>query len=102
VPDSGVIDGNRDGNVRSQRQAGTTTGSPTLLLNWDELAIRFNWKAKVGSSILPWPPLCAGVELGRCVAEHPGSGSLTDRDVPPATVIRRRMSGDARQSSANW
>jgi len=53
VPDSGVIDGNRDGNVRSQRQAGTTTGSPTLLLNWDELAIRFNWKAKVGSSILP-------------------------------------------------
>jgi len=40
MPDLRVIDGNRDGNVRSQRQPGAATDNRTLLLNWTELAIR--------------------------------------------------------------
>jgi hypothetical protein len=41
VADLGVIDGNRDGNVGSQRQAGAATDSQTLLLDWAELPIRY-------------------------------------------------------------
>jgi len=36
-----VIDGNRGGNARNQRQAGAATGSQTLLLNLAELGIRY-------------------------------------------------------------
>jgi hypothetical protein len=35
------VDGNHDGNVRSQRQAGAATDSQSLLLGWAELAIRY-------------------------------------------------------------
>jgi hypothetical protein len=41
IADLGVIDGNRDGNAGSQRQAGVATDSQTLLLDWGELAIRY-------------------------------------------------------------
>ena len=39
--DLAVIDGNRDGNVRRQRQPGATTGSQSLLLSQTDLAIRY-------------------------------------------------------------
>jgi hypothetical protein len=39
--DLAVIDGNRDGNVRKQRQLGTTTGSQSLLLSPADLVIRY-------------------------------------------------------------
>jgi len=36
-----VIDGDRDGNVRRQRQPGATTGSQSLLLSPADLPIRY-------------------------------------------------------------
>ena len=60
-------------------------------------------KRKVGSSTLPLTTDYLASELGRRAAAHAVSVPLTDRDIPPVTLIRRLLShADRTLSRHGW